>query len=169
MTPTLEIVKGDITEQGDIDVIVNAANCELRSGSGVCGAIMRAGGWAIEQECRVIGPCETGSARLTCAGDLPNKHVAHAVGPIYARYDPPEAKKLLADAHRSAVEAAAEASCDSIAFPALSCGIYGYPIADAAPVAISAAMQAAQESGIDLVRFVLFCDEDLAVFEAAAQ
>lgn len=163
----LDIVTGDITQQPDVDVIVNAANAELRTGSGVCGAIMRAGGWMIEQECMAIGSCPTGDAVLTGAGDLPNSHVVHAVGPIY-QGDGSDAK-LLASCHRRAVERAAEAGAKSIAFPAISCGVYGYPIHDAAHISVEAALEAAQEHGLDVLRFVLFSEEDRQVFLAVAE
>jgi O-acetyl-ADP-ribose deacetylase (regulator of RNase III) len=123
----LEIRQGDITAQPDIDVIVNAANAQLRSGSGVCGAIMAAGGRQIDDELAQLEGYETqtavvtGGAVITGAGNLPNRHVVHAVGPIYFDYEPDEAARLLASAHREAVRVAAEAGARSIAFPAISC------------------------------------------------
>jgi O-acetyl-ADP-ribose deacetylase (regulator of RNase III) len=162
----LELTRGDITAQPDIDAIVNAANSDLAPGAGVCGAIRSAGGPAIFEEAARLGGCPTGDARATGAGELPNRFVIHAVGPRYAGR--PEDGVLLASCHRRAVEEAAELGCRSIAFPAISTGIYGYPIEEAAPIALSSARGAADEHGLDLVRFVLFSAEDLAAFETAA-
>ena len=164
--PQLELTRGDITAQPDIDAIVNAANQDLAPGAGVCGAIHRAGGQAIFDEAARLGGCPTGDARATSAGNLPNRFVIHAVGPVY--HGRPEDGVLLASCHRRAVEEAAELGCASIAFPAISTGIYGYPIDEAAPIAIAAARDAADEHDVPLVRFVLFSAEDLAAFEAAA-
>jgi O-acetyl-ADP-ribose deacetylase len=162
----LELTRGDITAQPDIDAIVNAANTELAPGAGVCGAIRRVGGPAIFEEAARLGGCPTGDARATSAGDLPNRFVIHAVGPIY--HGRPEDAELLASCHRRAVEEAAELGCRSIAFPAISTGVYGYPIDEAAPIALATARSAASEHDLDLVRFVLFSAQDLAAFEAAA-
>jgi O-acetyl-ADP-ribose deacetylase len=162
----LELTRGDITAQPDVDAIVNAANSDLAPGAGVCGAIRRVGGAAIFEEAARLGGCPTGDARATSAGELPNRFVIHAVGPVYGGR--PEDAVLLASCHRRAVEEAAELGCRSIAFPAISTGIYGYPIDEAAPIAISSARAAADEHDVDLVRFVLFSAEDLQAFEAAA-
>ncbi len=116
---------------------MNAANRELAPGAGVCGAIHRAGGASIFEEAARLGPCDTGDARATSAGDLPNRFVIHAVGPIFTGADGDA--ELLASCHRRAVEEAAELGCRSIAFPAISTGIYGYPIDEAAPIAIASA------------------------------
>jgi len=161
----LQLHRGDITAQPDIDAIVNAANRELAPGAGVCGAIYRTGGASIFEEAARLGGCDTGDARATSAGDLPNRFVIHAVGPVFT--GAPEDAELLASCHRRAVEEAAELGCRSIAFPAISTGIYGYPIEQAAPIAIASASTAADDHGVDLVRFVLFSAEDLAAFEAA--
>jgi O-acetyl-ADP-ribose deacetylase (regulator of RNase III) len=160
----LELVSGDITKQR-VDAIVNAANSALAPGGGVDGAIRRAGGPAITAATAQLGGCETGEAVATTAGDLPARHVIHAVGPIWRGGDAGEAE-LLASAHRRAVEVAAELGCRSLAFPAISTGIYGYPPELAAPVAIAAVRDAAEN--LELVRFVLFSDELLRAYEAAA-
>jgi O-acetyl-ADP-ribose deacetylase len=162
----LQLHRGDITAQPDVDAIVNAANSELAPGAGVCGAIYRVGGPAIFEEAARLGGCDTGDARATSAGQLPNRFVIHAVGPVYS--GTPADAELLASCHRRAVEEAAELGCRSIAFPAISTGVYGYPIAEAAPIALGATRAAADEHGVELVRFVLFSAEDLAAFEAAA-
>jgi O-acetyl-ADP-ribose deacetylase (regulator of RNase III) len=163
----LELVQGDLTEQ-EVDAIVNAANQSLLGGGGVDGAIHRRGGPEILAECETLGGCPTGEARLTGAGRLPARYVVHAVGPRWrdGEHGEPE---LLASAHRRAVEAAAAAGARTIAFPAISTGIYGYPVEQAAPVAISAAMEAAEAApGVEVVRFVLFSPDHLSAFRRAA-
>jgi O-acetyl-ADP-ribose deacetylase (regulator of RNase III) len=165
--PQLELVQGDITLQ-EVDAIVNAANSALAGGGGVDGAIHRRGGPAIMEECRLLGGCETGDAKPTTAGSLSARYVIHAVGPRWhggATGEP----ELLSSCHRRAVEVADSLGCRSVAFPAISIGIYGYPVERAAPVSLAAAWAAAQRSaGIEIVRFVLFSDADLGVFAAAA-
>jgi O-acetyl-ADP-ribose deacetylase (regulator of RNase III) len=162
----LELVRGDITQQ-HVDAIVNAANSALAPGGGVDGAIRRAGGSTITDETSRLGGCATGDAVATSAGDLPARHVVHAVGPIWQGGDAGEAE-LLASAHRRAIEVAAELDCQSIAFPAISTGIYGYPPELAAPVALAAVREAtARRPEMKLVRFVLFSEELLRAFEAA--
>jgi O-acetyl-ADP-ribose deacetylase len=162
----IELVQGDITQQ-DVDAIVNAANSALAPGGGVDGAIRRAGGPSITAATSRIGGCATGNAAATTAGDLPARYVVHAVGPIWQGGGAGEAE-LLASAHRRAVEIAAEQGCRSIAFPAISTGIYGYPAELAAPVAVAAVREALERNPqVELVRFVLFSDELLRAFEAA--
>jgi O-acetyl-ADP-ribose deacetylase (regulator of RNase III) len=163
----LELRQGDITAQPDVDAIVNAANEQLAAGAGVCGAIRRAGGAAIFEEAARLGGCATGDAKPTGAGDLPNRFVIHAVGPVYSGRA--QDAELLESCHRRAIEEAAALGCRSIAFPAISTGIYGYPIEEAAPVAVAAVRAAATVCDLDLVRFVLFSEADLAAFETAAQ
>jgi O-acetyl-ADP-ribose deacetylase (regulator of RNase III) len=162
----VELALGDITQQ-HVDAIVNAANAELIPGGGVDGAINRAGGPTIAAEMRKLGGCPTGDAVASTAGELDARHVIHAVGPIWrgGREGEPE---LLASAHRRAIKVAAELGCRSVAFPAISCGVYGYPPELAAPIAIGAVREALTEhADIELVRFVLFSNELLRVFEAA--
>jgi O-acetyl-ADP-ribose deacetylase (regulator of RNase III) len=160
----IEAVRGDITEQA-IDAIVNAANSSLLGGGGVDGAIHRAGGPAILEECRLLGGCETGDAKATTAGQLPARHVIHTVGPVWHGGEAAEAE-LLASCHRRALELAAELGCASVAFPAISTGVYDYPVELAAPGAV-AAVREALHSPVELVRFVLFGDESLAAFTRA--
>jgi O-acetyl-ADP-ribose deacetylase (regulator of RNase III) len=160
----IEAVRGDITEQA-VDAIVNAANSNLLGGGGVDGAIHRAGGPEILAECRVHGGCDTGDAKATTAGRLPARYVIHTVGPVWRGGEAREAE-LLASCHRRALEVASELGCGSIAFPAISTGVYGYPVELAAPVAIAAAREA-QRPPVDLVRFVLFSQGHLDVFRRA--
>jgi len=166
----IELVGGDITRQ-EVDAIVNAANSGLMGGGGVDGAIHRAGGPAILEECKAIvarqGGCPTGEAVITGGGKLKARYVIHAVGPRYGR-NPAKEAKLLESVHRESIRLAAENRCTSVAFPAISTGAYGYPIEEAAPVALRAVRDAlAAAPSIRLVRFVLFGDEALRAFERA--
>jgi len=160
----MELVLGDITQQ-DTEAIVNAANRTLLGGGGVDGAIHRAGGPAILEECRKLGGCETGDAKITTGGKLKAKWVIHAVGPVYRGGKHGEAE-LLASCYRRSLEIALEHGIKSVAFPAISCGAYGYPVDQAARVALSTVMQfVRQNNNIDLVRFVLY---DKKTFDAYA-
>jgi O-acetyl-ADP-ribose deacetylase len=159
----ITFVVGDLTAQ-HVDAIVNAANTSLLGGGGVDGAIHRAGGPEILAECRLLGGCETGNAKVTTGGKLPARWVIHAVGPRWSGGTAGE-PELLASAHRRALEVASELGARSVAFPAISCGIYGYPPELAAPVAVGAARE--HEAAFDEIRFV-FLDEELRrVFEEA--
>ena len=160
----IEAVRGDITQQR-VDAIVNAANSSLLGGGGVDGAIHRAGGPEILAESSALGGCATGDAKATTAGRLAARHIIHTVGPVWRGGDQDEAE-LLASCHRRALELAAELGCSSVAFPAISTGVYGYPVELAAPVAVEAAREA-QRSPVELVRFVLFSQDHLDVFERA--
>jgi O-acetyl-ADP-ribose deacetylase len=162
----IELVLGDITQQAT-DAIVNAANTTLLGGGGVDGAIHRAGGPSILAECRTLGGCPTGDARLTRGGRLPAKFVVHTVGPVYrdGRHGEPE---LLASAYRRSLEVAADHGLRSVAFPSISTGAYRYPIGDAAGVAVRAVAGFLKERPgvLDLVRFVLFSASDLRAYGA---
>jgi O-acetyl-ADP-ribose deacetylase len=161
-TGSVEVVRGDITAQ-DVDAIVNAANSSLLGGGGVDGAIHRAGGPQILAECRQLGGCETGDAKATTGGNLPARFVIHTVGPVWRGGGHGEAD-LLASCHRRALDVALGIRARSVAFPAISCGIYGYPPERAAPVALAAV----RGHGLELVRFVLFGDETYEAFTRAA-
>jgi O-acetyl-ADP-ribose deacetylase (regulator of RNase III) len=160
----LEIVQGDITRE-TVDAIVNAANASLLGGGGVDGAIHRAGGPAILDECRRLGGCETGDVKATGGGLLAARYVLHAVGPVWhgGGHGEPE---LLASCHVRALELARELGCRSIAFPAISTGVYGYPVDRAAVVALSAIREEAA-SPIERVRVVCFSEQSLRAFETA--
>jgi O-acetyl-ADP-ribose deacetylase len=162
----IELVLGDITQQ-EVDAIVNAANPSLLGGGGVDGAIHRAGGPTILEECRGLGGCEPGNAKPTRGGNLPARFVIHAVGPIWQGGKADEAE-LLASCHRRAIELAAELGCTSLAFPAISTGAYGYPVELAAPVAVSATRDAlTAQPMVELVRFVFRDEDTLARYQAA--
>jgi O-acetyl-ADP-ribose deacetylase (regulator of RNase III) len=163
----IELVVGDITEQ-DVDAIVNAANPTLLGGGGVDGAIHRAGGPAILEECRGLGGCEPGEAKASGGGDLPARYVIHAVGPVWRGGSQGEAA-LLASCHRRAIELADELGCRSLAFPAISTGAYGYPLELAAPVAIAATKDAmGANPAVEVARFVFRDEPTLALYRDAA-
>ena len=164
-TSQLELVEGDITRQ-DTEAIVNAANTSLLGGGGVDGAIHRAGGPQILEECRKIGGCPTGEARISGGGRLAARWVIHTVGPIYRDGKHGEAE-LLASAYRNSLRLAGERGIKTVAFPSISTGAYGYPLAEAARIALTtviAFLQAHPE--IVLVRFVLFGQAALRAYEA---
>ncbi len=159
----LELCRGDITRQ-QADVIVNAANSRLAGGGGVDGAIHRAGGPEIMQECRKIGGCPTGSAVITTAGNLPAQYVVHTVGPVY-RDGVSGEPELLRSAYLGSLQLADANDAKSVAFPSISTGVYGYPVADAARIALGAAVEYLEAGGgIERVVFVLFSEQDYAVY-----
>lgn len=152
---TLSLVEGDITKQ-DTDAIVNAANKSLLGGGGVDGAIHRAGGTKILEECIKIGGCETGEAVITTGGHLKAKYVIHTVGPVY-RDGLHNEPKLLENAYRNCLNLASSKGIKSIAFPSISTGAYRYPLSDAAEIALKTAVEYLQENtDIELIRFILF-------------
>jgi O-acetyl-ADP-ribose deacetylase len=163
---TLELYQGDITTL-QVDAIVNAANSGLLGGGGVDGAIHRAGGPAIMAECRQLYPegCPTGQAVATTAGNLPAKIVVHAVGPVWHGGDRGE-PELLRAAYANSLRRAEERGMTSIAFPSISTGIYGYPIEQAGPIAVGAALDHVRQGSIlQRIVFCLFSSYDYAVYE----
>ncbi len=157
-------VKGDIASQADVTAVVNAANAQLRMGGGVAGAIHRAAGPGLEEECRPLAPIRPGEAVITGGHGLPNRYVIHCLGPIYG-VDKPEGK-ILANCYRHALSLAEEYRIDSIAFPAISTGAFGYPIEEAAEVAFKTIMEIAPELRyVKRIRFVLYSDRDLDIHE----
>lgn len=168
--PRITAVQGDITQQA-VDAIVNAANSSLMGGGGVDGAIHRRGGPAILEECRRIREerypdgLPTGEAVATTAGELPARWVIHTVGPVYAREEDPA--RLLAACHVSSLRVADELGAATVAFPAISTGVYGYPLEEAAPVAVEAVRDT--DTRVAEVRFVLFDADAHAAFERALQ
>ena len=165
----LELVQGDITRQ-DTEGIVNAANNSLLGGGGVDGAIHRAGGPEILVECRKLGGCDTGDAKITTGGRLKARYVIHTVGPIYWQEGADQASRLLASAYRRSLELAAENSIASLAFPSISTGAYGYPMDEAAPVALKTVidyLSTHQDRSVRLVRFVLYGWHAYEVYQRA--
>jgi len=162
----LELVQGDITQQ-DTDAIVNAANQSLLGGGGVDGAIHRTAGPELLAECRTLGGCKTGDAKITKGYQLKAKHVIHTVGPVYRRKSR-EVRDLLASAYRRSLEVAHENGLKSLAFPSISTGAYGYPVEEAAPIALSTVIDYLKENqNIEHVRFVLFSRDVLKGYEKA--
>jgi O-acetyl-ADP-ribose deacetylase (regulator of RNase III) len=168
MAPRIVLVQGDITTQS-VDAIVNAANTSLRAGGGVDGAITRAAGAeGLADRERVIrergrNALPTGEAVGTIAGDLDARWIIHTVGPVYS--GTPRDAELLERCHRSVLEVADELRARTVAFPAISTGVYGYPVDEAAPIALAAV--AGADTEVEEVRFVLFSERDLAAFRAA--
>jgi O-acetyl-ADP-ribose deacetylase (regulator of RNase III) len=166
--PEVEVVRGDITTLA-VDAVVNAANSSLLGGGGVDGAIHRAGGPAILDACKALRASRypsglpTGEAVATTGGNLPALWVIHTVGPVYASSPDPAA--LLARCHVNALRVADEVGAEHVAFPAISCGVYGYPVTEAAPVAVGAVLGASTE--VERVTFVTANDETYAAFSAA--
>jgi O-acetyl-ADP-ribose deacetylase (regulator of RNase III) len=166
--PKITFDKGDIT-QAKVDAIVNAANQRLLGGGGVDGAIHRAAGRELLEACEAIPEvepevrCPTGEARITPGFELPADYVIHTVGPVY--HGKAEEAEKLAQAHRSCLQVAVENGLRSVAFPAISCGVYGYPVEEAARIALSVAKEESWD--LDEIRFVLFSDEDYQAYTQA--
>jgi len=161
--PRLVAAQSDITAE-TTDAVVNAANTGLARGSGVCGAIFRAAGDGLEEACAAVSPCSTGDAAITPGFAMAARWIVHAVGPIWHGGGEGE-PELLASAYRRSLEVAGESGARSISFPAISTGVYGYPLEPAAAIAVATCGEA--DTPIELVRFVCFDDETFAVYQDA--
>jgi O-acetyl-ADP-ribose deacetylase (regulator of RNase III) len=163
----IELLQGNIVDQ-DVDAIVNAANSTLLGGGGVDGAIHHAAGPELLAECRTLGGCPTGEARITAGYRLRARHVIHTVGPVY--HGRPREAELLASAYRSSLELASQHGIKMLAFPSISTGAYGYPLDEAAPIALRAVKDYLSEHPeIEKVRFVLWDGTARVAFERAAR
>ncbi len=160
----VEAVEGNIVRQSDITAIVNAANARLEIGGGVAGTIHSAAGPGLAQECRPMAPIRPGQAVISGGHNLPNDYVIHCLGPVYGS-DKPE-DKLLADCYRNALRLAEEKEIDSIAFPAISTGAFGYPFEEATDVALQTVKETIPElQYVRMIRFVLFGERDYKIYE----
>jgi O-acetyl-ADP-ribose deacetylase (regulator of RNase III) len=159
----LDIRQGDITKLA-VDAIVNAANSSLLGGGGVDGAIHRAAGPELVKECRTLGGCPTGEARITKGYNLAARHVIHTVGPVYS--GKPRDKALLTECYQNSLKLAVENNVHSLAFPAISCGVYGYPIEEACKIAVDTSCSFLKNNQtIEKVIFMLFSPEALKIYE----
>lgn len=160
----LEVCRGDIARQEDLEAVVNAANAELMPGGGVAGAIHRAAGPQLAQECRPRAPIRPGQAVITSAQQMPNSYIIHCLGPVYGHDEPSD--ELLAQCYQNALALSEENKISSIGFPLISAGAFGYPMKEAASIALQAIEQEAEKlQHLRLIRFVLFGEDAFAVFE----
>lgn len=161
---TLECVQGNIADQAGIEAIVNAANALLLPGGGVAGAIHRAAGPGLEKECRPLAPIQPADAVITGGHNLPNKHVIHCLGPVYGKDEP--ANTLLANCYRNTLRVAEQHGIRSVAFPAISTGIFSYPVEEAAQIALNTVFnELPRLSTVKHIRFVLFSSADYRLYE----
>jgi O-acetyl-ADP-ribose deacetylase (regulator of RNase III) len=161
---TIECLKGDIAAQRDMTAVVNAANAQLRPGGGVAGALHRAAGPGLEEECRPLAPIKPGEAVITGGHKLPNRYVIHCLGPVYGLDSPEEI--FLADCYRNALRLADQHRIDSVAFPAISTGAFGYPLEEATQIVFSTLKELLPElTYVKHIRFVLYDQNTLSVYE----
>lgn len=162
---TIECIQGNIAHQPDMDAVVNAANAQLMPGGGVAGAIHAAAGPGLAEECRAKAPIKPGEAVITAAHDMPNAYIIHCLGPVYGVDKPSD--RLLADCYRNALRLAEQAELESVAFPAISTGVFGYPLEDALGIAVQTLREASPACPrLRRLRLVLFSDDDLRVCQA---
>ena len=160
----IELMKGDIASQPDVTAVVNAANAQLLSGGGVAGALHRVAGSGLAEECRPLAPIEPGQAIITGGHDLSNDYVIHTLGPVYGSDKPEE--QLLTNCYRNSLTRAEEKGIDSLAFPAISTGAFGYPLEEATYVALKTILDATERlNSVRFIRFVLFSNRELEVHE----
>jgi len=156
----IHCIQGDISKQEDVEAVVNAANAQLQSGGGVAGAIHNAAGPGLAEECKSMAPIAPGEAVISGAHDLPNEYVIHCLGPVYGQDEPSD--ELLAKCYVNAIQLAEEHSISSVAFPAISTGIFGYPMREAAKVALSTIKDITPNLNfVKEIRFVLYSQSDL--------
>ncbi len=161
---TVEIVEGDITSQDDMDAVVNAANAELSRGGGVAGAMHQAAGPGLAEESRPLAPIQPGEAVITGGHELPNRHVIHVLGPVYGSNTPED--ELLARCYWNALSLAEEHDLESVAFPSISTGAFGYPVEEAAEVALRTVLESAENlQSIRRIRFVLYGEENFEAYK----
>ena len=161
---SIELIRGNIARQKDLCAIVNAANAWLTPGGGVAGAIHRAAGPGLAAECKPLAPIDPGNAVITGGHELPNEYVIHCLGPVYGQDEP--AAQMLGDCYKNALRLAEKNGVDSIGFPAISTGVFGYPIEAAAEVSLHTIMRLAPDlRHIKRIRFVLFSNEALRIHE----
>ncbi len=161
----IEVSKGDIANQPDFEAVVNAANAQLTTGGGVAGAIHNAAGPGLYEECKPLAPISPGEAVITGAHKLPNKYVIHCLGPVYGRDNP--ADKLLGNCYRNALKCSEEKQVKSVAFPAISTGVFGYPIKEATRISFNTILaEIPKLKHLQKLKFVLFSEADLKIYEA---
>lgn len=165
---SIELTKGNIVKQDDLDAVVNAANAQLRTGGGVAGAIHRAAGPSLTEETRSLAPITPGEAVITGGHDLPNQYIIHVLGPVYGRDEPSD--ELLRTGYENALQQAEENDVTSIGFPAISTGAFGFPTPEAARIALGTMLDwAPRLDTVEQIRFVLFDDNDLEVHQEALE
>ena len=161
----IEVSKGDIANQPEIEAVVNAANVQLTTGGGVAGAIHSAAGPGLYKECKPLAPISPGEAIITGAHKLPNKYVIHCLGPVYGRDKP--ADKLLGNCYKNALKCSEDKQVKSVAFPAISTGVFGYPIKEATRISFNTILaEIPKLKHLQKLKFVLFSEADLKIYEA---